>query len=144
MSKARLLQDYLIPGTAENENTLITNYWLEFVSARDEREQMLPTVRFTETDLREKVRDFQKQMNMVTRNNESLRQALGSERSEPLPPASSGAAVPCIPVSWVTGGREAKDNPFAQRDEGDFEPENNLGNVPQQGLSGLLMKLLGK
>jgi hypothetical protein len=150
MSKARLLQDYLMPGSAENENTLIANYWLEFVSARDERDQMIPAVKFTETDLREKVREFQKQMNQVIRNIESLRPAFGTERHDHSPLASTGGAVPCIPASWTAGARSPKDNPFAQRDDDfrkdddEFDSKSDLRKVPQNGISGLLLKLLGK
>ena len=100
MSKARLLQDYLIPGSAENENTVITTYWLEFVAARDEREQAVSAVRFTEAELHEKVREFQRQMNTVIRNNQSLRQALATDRFENISAALAGvdkAAIPSMP-----------------------------------------------
>ena len=35
MSTVHSVDDFLVTGTLENENTLMTDYWLEFVAARD-------------------------------------------------------------------------------------------------------------
>ncbi len=148
MSRARLLQDYLIPGSAENENTLITNYWLEFVAARDEREQV-PAVKFTESDLRERVREFQKQMNAVIRNNESLRQALATERLESPALASTASGFNGIPISWPAHAGNPNSS-AASFDEENPAPDDGYGtaderpSVPPRMFSTLLLKILGK
>jgi hypothetical protein len=151
MSKARLLQDYLIPGSAENENTVITNYWLEFVAARDEREQTIAAVNFTEAELHEKVREFQRQMNTVIRNNQSLRQALVADRLEHLSPVSSGVGKPSIPVMpWPLYADPLKDQTLGslndqiddRRKECGFDEEQRP--VQPNILGTLLQKILGK
>lgn len=81
MSKARLFLDYPNPDTAENENTIITNYWLEYVAASDERDQASPA-RPAEVELRDRLRDFQQEMDAVIRDGENLRNALESVHFE--------------------------------------------------------------
>ncbi len=136
MSKVRLLQDYLIPGSAENENTLIATYWLDFVSAMDEREQA-PAVRFTESDLRDRVREFQKQMNAVVHDHESLRHALASEQFEPPVKHSATAGRP-----WKTPFPVATEE--AEDDGNGYEPEDEKPSLPPGALGTLLLKILGK
>ncbi len=141
MSKARLLQDFLIPGKAENENTLIANYWLEFVSARDEREEATP-IRFTESDLRERMREFQKQMNAVVRDRESLHKALAGEHFEPPIHATTVADVPWaedanMPVFTHQVDEEDGEDAFE-------EPYNRRPLLTASPLSTLLLKILGK
>ncbi len=151
MSKARLLQDYLIPGSAENENTVITNYWLEFVSARDEREQTVPAIKFTEAELHEKVRQFQRQMNTVIRNNQSLRQALATDSFEHLSAVSAGVGKPALPVMpWPLSAdplkNRAVESPNDQvDDDGDGYGSDEEPRPVQSNLLGTLrQKILGK
>ncbi len=144
MSKARLLQDFLIPGNPENENTIIANYWLEFVSARDEREQA-PAVRFMESDLRDRMREFQKQMNAVVRDHESLHKALAGEHFEaPINSAAMGGP------SWagqpaylkLTDFQPPSEDP--NDDNGGYGSEDERPSIAPSGLSTLLLKILGK
>jgi hypothetical protein len=147
MSKARLLQDYLIPGNAENENTLITDYWLDFVAATDLREAD-PVMKFSEEDIREKLRGFQQQMSAVIRNHESLRQALWTDHCEPM---VGGHTVPSgMPVSWAPASKMKR--PPVLEDEGseDEEEDGEYGSPGEKGsqaptaIASFLMKLLGK
>ena len=149
MSKARLLQDYLIPGNAENENTLITDYWLEFVAATDQREPA-PVMRFSEEDIREKLRSFQQQMSAVIHNHESLRQALSTDHFEAIAGVSSGEGMAGMPVGWVSAPAPLKNKlPDLRADESDDE-EDEFGSADSEGteaptaIGSFLMKLLGK
>ena len=144
MSKARLLQDFLIPGNAENENTIIANYWLEFVSARDEREKA-PVVRFTESDLRDRMREFQRQMSAVVRDHETLHKALAGEHFETPPrvPAMGGTPWGGHPdfskVPGLNPPQDDSDDENTEYGSGDERP--SLAPSP---LSTLLLKILGK
>jgi len=144
MSKARLLQDFLIPGNAENENTIIANYWLEFVSARDEREEA-PVVRFTESDLRDRMREFQRQMSAVVRDRESLHQALAGEHFEPTPKPPVIGAMPWAEqpafsklVDFRVPAQEPND------EDGGYESDDERPAIAASPLSTLLLKILGK
>jgi hypothetical protein len=149
MSKARLLQDYLIPGSAENENTLITDYWLEFVAATDQRDAV-PVMRFSEEDIREKLRSFQQQMSAVIRNHESLRQALSDDHLEPMTSTHPGPGASGMPVSWVSPAAPQKGlapEPLedeSDEEEEDFDSPEDGGSVAPNVIGSLLMKLLGK
>jgi hypothetical protein len=149
MSKARLLQDYLIPGTAENENTLITDYWLEFVAATDQREPA-PVMKFSEEDIREKLRSFQQQMSAVIRNHESLREALSTDHLEPIASAALGDGTAGMPVTWVSASARVKHlPPELQKDESDEEEDeydspDARGSEAPTVIGSFLMKLLGK
>ncbi len=144
MSKARLLQDFLIPGNAENENTIIANYWLEFVSARDEREQA-PIVRFTESDLRDRMREFQRQMSAVVRDHENLRKALAGDHFEMPPRVPAMAGTPWgghQDVSKLPGlNPPLDDSDDESTDYGSGDERPSLAPSP---LSTLLLKILGK
>jgi hypothetical protein len=149
MSKARLLQDYLIPGNAENENTLITDYWLEFVAATDGQDPA-PLMKFSEADIREKLRDFQQQMSAVIRNHESLRQALSTDHFEPMASAHSGAGIKGVPVPWASGTAPAKKLPpelleeESEDDDGDYGSTDEKGSQVPTAIGSFLLKLLGK
>jgi len=147
MSKARLLQDYLIPGTAENENTLITDYWLDFVAATDQVDAA-PVMRFSEEDIHEKLRSFQQQMSAVIRNHESLRQALSNDFFEPTTDTHSGPGTP--PVPWVSPAAPSKGLPpdlqeyESDEEEEEFDSPNDRALEAPNAIGTFLMKLLGK
>jgi hypothetical protein len=149
MSKARLLQDYLIPGNAENENTLITDYWLEFVAATDGQDPS-PVMRFSEEDIREKLRDFQQQMSAVIRNHESLRQALSTDHFEPMASAHSGTAIKGVPVPWASGTAPTEKVPSEvpeeepEDEEGDYGSPDEKGSQAPTAVGSFLLKLLGR
>jgi hypothetical protein len=153
MSKARLLQDFLIPGNAENENTLITDYWLEFVAATDQRDPE-PMMKFSEEDIREKLRSFQQQMSAVIRNHESLRQALWTDHFEPTVTGHAAAVPSGMSIPWAARPASKKATPLVLEEEGSDEEEgeddedyDSSGEKEVQAptaIGSLLMKLLGK
>lgn len=102
MSTARSVEDYFGPNSVENENVLMTNYWLEYVAARDGRD--VPTSKpFAAEDLQAKLYNFTQRMTAVLENQARLRKALGS--SGPEPPAHGSPSFLSAQGSSLLEGR---------------------------------------
>ncbi len=95
-------------------------------------------VRFTESDLRGRVREFQRQMSAVVRANESLREALATDRCEYgiMTPGLAGRLA-----GFPGGPASVEENDESGDDDGGYESEAPLSPSP---LGTLLLKILGK
>lgn len=58
MSSADRFRDYSDPGLTLDENTIITDYWLDFVAVRQEVEEPAPPAGVPAERLKEEMRDF--------------------------------------------------------------------------------------
>jgi hypothetical protein len=87
MSTAGLFRDYLDSGTALDENTVITDYWLDFVSAREEMEEPTQTPAQSATeDLCERMLSFGQKIEALLEGHRQIRIELKkiTGKSQPL------------------------------------------------------------
>jgi hypothetical protein len=59
MSSIDRFRDYVDPGLASDENTIITDYWLDFVAVRQENDEPAPAARTAADGLPDKMPDFE-------------------------------------------------------------------------------------
>ncbi len=105
-------QDYNSPAKSPDENTIITNYWLEFVTARQETEDPPRPPRPSDGELYAKVKDFGRRIEDLLADNESIRAQLEKLHS-PEPP--HGAGGPEAAASGSEDAAPAGDAPRARR-----------------------------
>ena len=92
MSTARSADDFLVTGTLENENTLMTDYWLEFVAAHDGR-AIRPPNSFAIEEIQARLQIFVQKINGLIENQAEMRRTLDTVFPEIQSPISKETAV---------------------------------------------------
>ncbi len=89
-----VFRDYFDAGTTLDENTFITDYWLDFVAVRDEVAEPRQNDRSATQELYEKVQDFEHRIEVLLEDQRRIRvqfdQFIPKERSPDPTSYSSG------------------------------------------------------
>jgi hypothetical protein len=104
VSTATVFADYPQSNTEQDENTLITDYWLSFMSARQQEETSEPQRRLNELEL--KVEDCCRRLNTLSQERITLTTEL--ERIKQGACAGSGPTCNTVTV-------KPEQSPFAER-----------------------------
>lgn len=74
MKTSGVFPDYFNPGTAADENTVLTDYWLEFVAVREEVEEPAPHPnRMEAEDLHGRIESFGQRIEVLLEDQRKLR-----------------------------------------------------------------------